>query len=203
MRARRGPSPWRLAPPRAKEHMNLLRITLAVAVAAAGAMFGATVPASAQSAVGEGPGGPILVVAGPGDPFGRYYAEILRAEGLNEFAVTDKANLNAATLGSYQVVVLAQTSLSDAQAGLLSTWVQGGGNLIAMRPDARLAGLLGLGVDTGDVANGYIKVDDGSAAGAGITGSTMQFHGTADRYALDGATTLATLYSGANAATAN
>ena len=23
------------------------------------------------------------------DPFGRYYAEILRAEGLNEFTVTD------------------------------------------------------------------------------------------------------------------
>ena len=33
----------------------------------------------------QGPGGPILVVASAGDPFGRYYAEILRAEGLNAF----------------------------------------------------------------------------------------------------------------------
>jgi hypothetical protein len=178
-------------------------IAVAVALILVGAAALWATAGRAQSSPGDGPGGPILVVVDPSDAFGRYYAEILRAEGLNEFAVTDKANLNAATLGSYQVVVLAQSSLSDAQAGVLSTWVQGGGNLIAMRPDARLAGLLGLGVDTGDLANGYIKVDDGSAAGAGITGSTMQFHGTADRYALDGATTLATLYSGANAATAN
>ena len=35
----------------------------------------------------SGPGGPILVVASPSDPFSRYYAEILRAEGLNEFEV--------------------------------------------------------------------------------------------------------------------
>ena len=35
----------------------------------------------------EGPGGPILVIASAGNPFSRYYAEILRAEGLNEFAV--------------------------------------------------------------------------------------------------------------------
>ena len=29
----------------------------------------------------EGPGGPILVIASAGNPFTRYYAEILRAEG--------------------------------------------------------------------------------------------------------------------------
>ena len=29
----------------------------------------------------EGPGGPILVIGHSGNPFGRYYAEILRAEG--------------------------------------------------------------------------------------------------------------------------
>ena len=32
---------------------------------------------------------PVLVVTNPADPFGRYYAEILRAEGLNAFAVAD------------------------------------------------------------------------------------------------------------------
>ena len=37
----------------------------------------------------EGPGGPILIIADAGNPFGRYYAEILRNEGFNEFAVTD------------------------------------------------------------------------------------------------------------------
>ena len=37
----------------------------------------------------KGPGGPILVVTDPGDQFGRYYAEILRGEGLNAFDVQD------------------------------------------------------------------------------------------------------------------
>ena len=85
------------------------------------------------------PGGPVLVVTDRRDAFGGYYAEILRAEGLNEFAVADTAGLTAATLARHQVVLLAQTALSGAQAALLSTWVHHGGNLIAMRPDARLA----------------------------------------------------------------
>ena len=96
---------------------------------------------------------------------GRYYAEILRAEGLNEFAVTSKANLSAPTLAGYQVVLLAQTSVTDAQAALLNGWVQGGGNLIAMRPDAPLAGLLGLGSETGVLDESYIKVATGSPPG--------------------------------------
>ena len=50
-----------------------------------------------------------------------------------------------------------------------------------MRPDATLAGLLGLGSDTGDLSDGYIGVNTSSGPGAGITGTTMQFHGTADR----------------------
>ena len=108
-----------------------------------------TSAASAQSTPAQGPGGPVLVVTDPADAFGTYYAEILRAEGLNEFAVKSKAELSPATLAPYQVVLLARTSLSAAQASVLDGWVQGGGNLIAMRPDAQLAGLLGLGADTG------------------------------------------------------
>jgi hypothetical protein len=161
-----------------------------------------TSSAGAQSPA-DGPGGPILVVVDAGDAFGTYYAEILRAEGLNEFAVTSKASLNAATLSSYQVVLLAQTSLTDAQASLLDSWVQGGGNLIAMRPDARLAGLFGLGADTGDLNDGYVKIATGSPPGAGITGQTMQFHNTADRWSGGGAATVATLYSDADTATSS
>jgi hypothetical protein len=155
---------------------------------------------SAQSGPGQGSGGPILVVTDTGDPFGSYEAEILRAEGLNEFAVTDKANMNATTLGAYQVVVLGHTtSLSAAQVTAITNWVQGGGNLIAMRPDKQLAGLLGLADAGGTLSNGYIKVDPAS----GITGETMQFHGDADRYTLNGASAIATLYSSASAATPN
>ena len=68
--------------------------------------------ARAQSAPGQGPGGPILVVVDPSDPFGRYYAEILRAEGLNEFAVADVSTVTPATLAGADAVVLAQMALS-------------------------------------------------------------------------------------------
>jgi hypothetical protein len=178
--------------------------TILLALLAAIAVAGVWASSAGAQSPADGPGGPILVVTDPGDPFGTYYAEILRAEGLNEFAVTTKDNLSAATLSSYQVVLLAQTSLTDTQASLLSAWVQGGGNLVAMRPDARLAGLLGLGADTGgNLSDGYIKIDTSSPPGTGITGKTMQFHNTADRWSGGDAATVATLYSDADTATAS
>jgi hypothetical protein len=162
--------------------------------------LGWTSAAGAQSPA-QGPGGPILVVTDPGDPVGTYYAEILRAEGLNEFAVRTKAELTAATLSGYQVVLLAHASVTDAQASLLDGWVQNGGNLVAMRPDARLAGLLGLGADAGDLSEAYMAVNTGSSPGAGITAATMQFHGTADRWSGASAATVATLYGDADTPT--
>ena len=151
---------------------------------------------------GEGPGGPILVVSN-GDAFSRYYAEILTAEGLNAFEVRDISQVSDATLSGYSVVILAPTALTSSQASSLSGWVQSGGNLIAMRPGAELAGLLGLGSDTGDLDNGYIRVNTASGPGAGITGDTMQFHDRADRWSLAAATRVADLYSGPTTATTN
>ncbi len=49
------------------------------------------------SSPAEGPGGPILIIASSANQFTRYYAEILRAEGLNEFAVTDISSVSAGT----------------------------------------------------------------------------------------------------------
>ena len=49
----------------------------------------------------------------------------------------------------------------------LTNWVNGGGNLIALRPDKQLAGLLGL-TDAGlDASNAYLQVDTTTAAGRG------------------------------------
>ena len=79
-----------------------------------------------------------------GDGFGSYLPEILRGEGLNEFDVADIGSVDPQTLAAHDVVVLGHTSLSDAQVAMFSAWVQGGGNLVAMRPDKKLAGLLGL-----------------------------------------------------------
>jgi hypothetical protein len=85
----------------------------------------------------------------------------------------------------------------------LTTWVNGGGNLIALHPDKQLAGLLGL-TDTGTtLANGYLLVNTTTGPGTGIVGQTIQYHGSADRYTLAGATSIATLYSSASAATSN
>ena len=71
-----------------------------------GAVLEWLVPAAAAQLPdpNQGPGGPILVVTGASSTFGRYYAEILRNEGLNLFAVSDISSVNAATLASYDAV---------------------------------------------------------------------------------------------------
>ena len=152
------------------------------------------------------PSGPVLVVAPPGAGFGRFLPEILRTEGLNGYTAADLSALTAATLGQYDVVVLGETALTAAQVTVLTDWVTAGGNLIAMRPSKQLSGLLGLTPVTSvptTLAEGYLLVNTAAAPGAGITGQTMQYHGTADRYSLAGATSVATLYSGATTATTN
>jgi hypothetical protein len=154
----------------------------------------------------QGPGGPVLVVkstaTGAGG-FTSFLAEVLRTEGLNEFATTDLSAVTAPVLGQYDVVLLGPTPLTAAQVAMFTTWVTGGGNLIAFRPDKQLAGLLGLTATTGTLAEGYLKIDTSAAPGAGITDQTIQYHGTADRYQLAGARSVATLYSTATAATTN
>ena len=90
--------------------------------------------------------------------------------------------MSASTLTGYDVVILGNISLTAAQVTMFTNWVSLGGNLIAMRPDKQLAPLLGL-TDAGTtLADGYMRVNTGSAPGAGIVGETMQFHGVADRY---------------------
>ncbi|NTW03864.1 MAG: WD40 repeat domain-containing protein, partial [Oscillochloris sp.] len=166
-------------------------------------MMAAPAAAAPTVALADGPGGPILIVYSAANPFGRYYAEILRAEGLNLFASVELGTLNAPTLAGYDVVLLAETSLSTDQVTLFSDWVSAGGNLIAMRPDKQLAGILGLSNTSGTFSDVYLKVDTTAAPGNGIVDESIQFHGTADRYRLNGATAVATLYSDAGTATAN
>ena len=154
----------------------------------------ATMASTASATIPAPPGGPILVVTpATSDEFRNYVPEIMRGEGLNDFATASVSSLSPALLSSYDVVVLSRTALSDAQAAMLSDWVNAGGNLIAMRPDTRLAGLLGISPlgNTADDAN--LSVDTSRAPGAGITTALLQYHGPADRYGLAGATSVATL----------
>ena len=152
-----------------------------------------------------GPGGPILVITNAANPFSKYYAEILRAEGLNAFAVRDLSLVGAADLDAFDVAILGETTvaLTTAQVQMFSEWVAAGGHLIAMRPDKQLAGLFGLTATPATLSEAYLRVNTSSGPGAGIVAETVQFHGTADLYTVNGATTVATLYSAANTATGN
>jgi hypothetical protein len=151
----------------------------------------------------EGPGGPILVVASTANPFTKYYAEILRAEGLNAFTVSDITAVTAQSLAQYDVVILGEMPLSAAQVSTFSNWVTAGGNLIAMKPDKQLAALLGLTDAGATLSEGYLQINTATAPGAGLVGQTMQFHGTADRYTLNGASAISTLFSTASTSTSN
>ncbi len=151
-----------------------------------------------------GPGGPILVITKAANPINSYYAEILRAEGLNEFATARLSTVTAASLLNYKVVILGEMTLTSAQATMISGWVTNdGGKLIAMRPDAQLAGLLGLTVTGATINDTYLSVDTSTIIGGGITADSIQYHSTADRYTLSGATKLADLFSNSTTATGN
>ncbi|HSC90581.1 MAG TPA: LamG-like jellyroll fold domain-containing protein [Gaiellaceae bacterium] len=146
---------------------------------------------------------PILVLGSTANPFSTYTAELLRAEGMNDFAMLDVSLVNPVLLSFYDVVVLGDVTLTPTQVTTLTNWVTGGGNLIALSPDKQLAGLLGLADAGTTLADKYLKVDNAATGGAGITSATMQYHGSADRYTLSGATAVATLYSTASTATTN
>lgn len=152
-----------------------------------------------------GPGGPILLVSDPKNPFSQYYAEILRNEGFNEFAVVDTSQLAVATLQNYDLVLLGEVSLSEHQASLLSDWVHEGGNLIAMRPDRMVARRFGLSADIVPgqmpIHDAYLAIDGHAETGAGLVRKPIQFHGPADKYLPSEGTVLALLYKDANTAT--
>ncbi|MFD5085336.1 Ig-like domain-containing protein [Kitasatospora sp. NPDC058406] len=154
---------------------------------------------------GPGPGGegPILLVTSQANPYTRYLAEILKAEGLNAYHQVDISAVTGQLLAAADVVLLGEMPLTAAQADLFTTWTGGGGRLVAMRPDRQLAPLFGLTPVTGTRSDAYLKVNTGASPGTGITGDTMGYHGAADLYTLSGATAVATLYSDAATATAN
>ncbi|MBL0308582.1 MAG: DUF4082 domain-containing protein [Bacteroidetes bacterium] len=148
----------------------------------------------------EGTGGPVLVISAASNPFSRYPVEILRAEGWNAFTAMDISLVSASVLNDYDVVVLGEIPLSASDVTMLTNWVNAGGTLIAFRPDAQLAPLMGITPAGGTLSDKYLLVNN-SGPGVGIVNQTIQYHGVADQYALNGATSLATLYSDASTAT--
>jgi hypothetical protein len=154
-----------------------------------------------QAPSNSGPGGPVLVISSAANPFSRYYGEILSAEGLNYYTVQDVSSVTPSTLAGYDLVILGDMSLTTAQVSMLTNWVGEGGNLIAMHPDKQLATLLGLTSTSQTLSDAYLLVNTAVAPGTGIVNQTMQYHGLADLYSLNGASRIATLYSNATTAT--
>jgi hypothetical protein len=149
----------------------------------------------------QGPGGPILVVTSSTSTFSKYYAEILRTEGLNEFSVTDVSAVTPTLLAGYDVVIVAGMTVPSAQVTTLTNWVNAGGNLIVMAPDSSLAGPLGISVSGTTLSTGYVLIDTSASPGNGIVGETMQFHSPASLFSTTTASRLATLYVNATAST--
>ena len=144
---------------------------------------------------------PILIISTGSNPFSSYYTEILRAEGFNEFDAKDVSTISSPVLASYDVVILGEMPLTSTQVSMFTDWVNAGGHLIAMRPDKKLAGLLGLSDQSSTSSDRYLLVNTSSGPGAGIVNETIQYHGTADLYSLNGASSLAILYSDATTMT--
>lgn len=85
----------------------------------------------------SGTGNPVLLVGSNSNPFSTYTTEMLKAEGV-AFDTADLSALSTGTLAPYGVVVLGQISPSAVQVTKITTWVNNGGRLVALRPDKEL-----------------------------------------------------------------
>lgn len=148
---------------------------------------------------------PILLVVSrdSANPFGIYFTEIMRAEGVNCFHTTDLSALEPDPLSKYDVVILAETPLNPAQADMFSAYVSRGGRLVSMRPVDGLESVFGVARAEGVFLEGYIKTDPARPAAAGIDPSSLQIHGESHLYTLAGAQAVAWLYADRDTATEN
>lgn len=136
----------------------------------------------------------VLVSASAGNPFGAYYEEILRLEGISDVEVRDLSDLTAGLLTGRSAVILGESTPNSGQVTLLSSYVASGGGLIAMRPASNLNSILGVSLQSGSLAGGYMRITD-AVIGSGLYDDTMQFHGVSSRYVLAGASQVAELYT--------
>ncbi|MEO6870424.1 MAG: hypothetical protein ABI168_12305 [Ginsengibacter sp.] len=141
---------------------------------------------------------PILVLA-TDKKFGSYTTEILKTEGFNEFqkdSLTD-AKVTLKYLKNFDIVILTETSLTQAHKELIKRFVSEGGCLIAFRPDKKLSEIFGIADANDTISEGYISINTDTAIGKGITKQTLQFHGTSDLYNLIGGKKIAALFTNA------
>jgi len=138
---------------------------------------------------------PVLIVA-TNTGFGTYTGEILKAEGYNEFQMDSLADakISLKYLRKFDLIILTESSLIPAQKLMFTTFVKGGGNLIAFKPDKKLSEVFGIIYEGGSFRNAYLSVNANSDIGNGITTETIQLHVDADKFKLNGGMDLADFF---------
>ena len=141
---------------------------------------------------------PILLLA-TDNKFGSFAGEILKTEGFNEFQIVSLADTKVTLkyLKKFDVIILAEVSLTTAKKEMFARYVYDGGNLIAFKPDKKLGDVFGIVSIGGTVDEGYILISTNEEICKGITSQSLQFHGEADKYDLKGGKKIAALYQNA------
>ncbi len=141
---------------------------------------------------------PILILA-RNDNFGLFTAEILKTEGFNEIQIQQPTDtkLNPSYLKNFDIIILAETIVTTKMQSMLTKYVNDGGNLIAFRPDKKLSLLFGITDISGKITDGYVAINTSEDIGKGLVPETLQFHGEADMYMIQGGRKIAALYKDA------
>ena len=127
--------------------------------------------------------------------FGRYLAEILRAEGFADHTVvelggqqpTDQqpTDQRLADLSAFDLVVVARQRPSKAQVEWLLAYASSGGRLVLVRPSYLLATTLGLAPTHTMVAPAYVRPGAASQIASDVPQEPIETHLPADMYAPD------------------
>src|SRR6266487_1760433 len=109
---------------------------------------------------------PILILGEPGH-FDTYTGEILKTEGFNEFQITSltSAEFSLKYLKEFDIVILTEVALTNKQKKIFVTYVKEGGNLVAFRPDKKLATIFGIKNKRATLSEAYVAIDTSSTIG--------------------------------------
>ncbi|MFT3869569.1 MAG: DUF4082 domain-containing protein [Nibricoccus sp.] len=182
--------------------MKTMTFVRAVSLRIIAGLVGVFIPGLLAAALPT-PTQPVLVVQenGAADRFQFFVPELLTTEGINGFQTAQLSELTGSFLASYDTVILPHLALSGAQATLFQNYVNSGGTLIGLRADAQLAVVFGVTSLNATLPEAWLQINTGTPQTFGLVRQTLRFHGTADRYALNGASALATLYETTSTAT--
>jgi hypothetical protein len=120
---------------------------------------------------------PILLISGQGD-FGRYTAEILKAEGFNEFDTLTMTvdGPDESVLAKYPTVILSHKVTAPSIWKKFENYASMGGNLISVIPPSFTAPVSGFAARKPDDQAGYLYIDSLNKPGPAFTTHRIQVH---------------------------